>query len=145
MKKNNINIWNYKINAEELSDQVENYYKYKLGKTYRGALIQTLFLLFIFTFVVSFFVPIFSPLESLIGIIIYLPFIYFVYKGSKWGLVFLSLLIILDRISVIYLAISSNYGVGGVVGQLFLGYFLLVLAYKAYLIESEKEKTTKIV
>lgn len=94
--KSRKNIFSWKINEEELKNQIDNYNTLKINKSYRG--ISALFLLTSlgFTILISFLG--YYPLEDvLFNLIIYFPILFFIYKGHRWAIILLMVLWTLDK------------------------------------------------
>ena len=127
---------NSKFNKNELEKQISEYHNIKVIESYRGisALIflVSLILSTILTFLSN------GSIEIIIfSLIIYLPLIYFVYKGQRWAMLSLMLLYTLDKFYQI-----ANNEVNIKVAIIFWIIIMPILG-KAFIIETERIKINK--
>lgn len=71
--------------AKEFQNQIENYDKLKITKSKRGeaALLMTGFMIVTIILALSNVIS----MDSLYGLIVYIPLIYFVYRGNRWAII----------------------------------------------------------
>jgi len=124
--------WSWKIDETDLKNQVENYDTLKITKSYRGISVLIISALLGFSVLLSLFGLYSDPTAMLWGIVIYLPIIFFVYKGYRWAII---LLISLWTFEKGYQLIE----IGGIMPFI---WWLIVIPYfwKALRVENERKK-----
>jgi len=130
----------WKINEADLKNQVDNYKTLKITKSYRGIAILTISALLGFSLLLSFFGVITDPTTMFWAIIMYLPIIFFVYKGHRWAIILLMTLWTLDKG---YQVIGQS---GGQVEIMpIIGWFIFTpFFWRALKVENERKRINKL-
>ena len=89
--------WSLKIDEADLKNQVENYKTLKVTESYRGISVLIISSLLGLSLILSFVGIYADPSTMFWGIIIYLPIIFFVYKGHRWAIIALMALWTFER------------------------------------------------
>ena len=132
-KDENKNIWAWNIDETELKDQVVNYNNLKITESYRGISSLIVIAILALTFFLS-LLEIGSSLEEFFyGLILYIPLVFFVYKGHRWAIVSLMILWTLEKG---YQLIEM-----GGVAPLIWWVIITPYFYRALKVENEKRKT----
>lgn len=136
-RSNRIFKWN--PSKEWIDNQVNNYDTLPFKKTIRGEAILFIFILQLLTILVG-FLAIFFPeqipftfADTLLGFIIFAPFLWFAYRGKMWAYWPLIILTIVDRVGYLFLYSS------GAVTSLFFGYYMVNSLWYARKIEKERK------
>ncbi|MEY2665495.1 MAG: hypothetical protein RLZZ480_600 [Candidatus Parcubacteria bacterium] len=103
------NILGFRLSEDDLRNQVENYQTLKITKSARGQVVLFFVALQIFSLIVLSFVNIGINVEDqLMGLILYIPLLFFTYKGHRWAIVGLMILWTLDKIFTIHYSITTG-------------------------------------
>jgi hypothetical protein len=138
--KNYTNPFSWSIDPEELKNQVDNYNTLSVWKSYRKQVV----LAYIFFIILGFLVILFAPevfdgsiviTDALYSLILYMPVLFFAYRGHRLALGFLML----------FWSIEQGYklvftGGQGVITVVLLWYILMVYLYKAIKVENARIK-----
>lgn len=98
--------WQWKLSAEELSEQVSGYNSLRFNKTARGICVIFFGTLNILTIIATYFldIPVVSFQEAMVEIFfIYVPLLFFVYKGHRWAMYSILVIWSIDK------AVTINY------------------------------------
>jgi len=101
--------WGWKISRDELKEQVENYNSLKLTQSYRGISVLITLALLGLSILLGLF-GVFGIQEILWGSIIYIPILFFVYKGHRWAIVALIIVWTIDKGSIFIQSVSDGSG-----------------------------------
>ncbi len=86
----------------DIKNQIENYHSLKITKSYRGISVLLVSALLALSLLLSFF-GVYSDIDTIIySLIIYIPIIFFVYKGHRWAIISLIALWTLEKVYQIY-------------------------------------------
>jgi hypothetical protein len=134
--------WSWKIDETDLNNQVENYNTLKITQSYRGISVLIISALLGFSLLLSFFGVYADPTTMFWGIIIYLPVIFFVYKGHRWAIVLLMVLWTFEKGYQLYEIGQSGSGSG----IMPIIWWLIIMPYfwKALRVENERIKVSKL-
>lgn len=124
--------WSWKIDEDDLKNQVENYYKLKITGSYRGISVLIVVALLGLSLLLGFLGVYASVDEILYGLIIYVPILFFVYKGHRWAIVALMILWTFEKG---YQLIE----VGGIMPLIWWA-IIMPYFYKALRVENERRK-----
>jgi hypothetical protein len=120
--KKNYGIFNaFTISDEELKNQVENYNTLPITKTSRGIAALTIVGLLAFSFVLVVALNLFlsdSPIsytDVLWSLVIYIPLIYFVYKGHMWATIALALWYTVDKLGTMIVLSTGHFNIGAII------------------------------
>jgi len=130
--------WSWKIEEADLKNQVENYNTLKISESYRGISVLIISALLGFSLVLAFF-GVYADISTMIcGIVLYLPIIFFVYKGHRWAIVLLMAMWTLEKGYQLY-EIGQGGGGSGIMPII---WWLIIMPYfwKALKVENEKRK-----
>lgn len=130
--------WSWKIDEADLKNQVENYKTLKITESYRGISVLIISALLGLSLVLSFAGIYADPTTIFWGIIIYLPIIFFVYKGHRWAIVALMVLWTFEKVYSLYEVGQSGSGSG----VMPIIWWLIVMPYfwKTLKVENERRK-----
>lgn len=134
-KDTRTNIFSWKMSDEELQNQVDNYDTLKITESYKG--ISTIILLAILalSLILGFFNVI--PVEDVLySLIIYIPIIFFVYRGHRWAIISIMILWTIEKAITLF--------AGGSVLSIFWWAIVIPYFYKALKVENERKKIEKI-
>ena len=134
--------WSWKIDDVDLKNQVENYKTLKITESYRGISVLIISALLGFSLLLSFFGVYADPSTMIWGIVIYLPIIFFVYKGHRWAIVLLMALWTFEKGYQLY-----EIGQGGSGnGVMPIIWWLIIVPYfwKALKVENERRKVAPV-
>lgn len=131
IKKGVASTFSWKITKEELKYQLDNYGTLKITQSYKGISVLITLALLALSVVLGFFN--FVTLEDVLyGLIIYLPILFFVYKGHRWAIVGLMLLWTFEKGYQLFTA--------GNIIPLFWWAIIIPFFYKALKVENERKK-----
>ncbi len=132
--------WSWKVDEADLKNQVENYNNLKITESYRGISVLIISALLGFSLLLSFFGVYADTTTMIWGIVIYLPILFFVYKGHKWAIILLMALWTFEKGYSLY-EISQS-GSGSSIMPII--WWLIVMPYfwKALKVENERRKVT---
>lgn len=121
----------FKLNEDELRNQIDNYETLPITKAYRG--ISSL--LIVFALLVTYLLYFFGFVDTIVvvcAMVIYIPLIYFVFKGHKWAIVTVAVVWTIDKI----------VGLAQTFNPLIILWWLVFISYfyKAYLVEKMRKK-----
>ncbi len=95
-------FWDFRISKSDLKYQIENYSTLTMTQSYKGITVLIFLFFLILSLILSFFSVVNDLITMLIGIIIYLPILFFVYKGHRWAIILLMILYTIDNLFLIY-------------------------------------------
>ncbi|MCK4524852.1 MAG: zinc ribbon domain-containing protein [Candidatus Andersenbacteria bacterium] len=124
--------WFWKIDKEDLKNQVENYDKLKITQSYRGVSVLIVVVLLGLSLLLGFFGVYANIEETLYGLIIYVPILIFVYRGHRWAIIALMILWTFEKW---YQLIEV-----GSIMPLIWWIIIIPYFYKALKIENERRK-----
>lgn len=127
--------WSWDTDEAELKNQIENYQNLKIVESYRGISILIISALLGFSLLLSFFGVYADPITVFYGLIIYIPILFFVYKGHRWAIIALMILWTFEKGYQIY-ETSGKSGIMPII------WWLIVMTYfwKALKVENERRK-----
>lgn len=138
-RKINLNAFLWKIDPDELKNQVDNYNTLPVWRSYRKQIVLVMLFLLGISFLVIHYagdqVGGLTISDFIYGLIIYLPVLFFVYRGHRWAMVTLIIIWTIEKVFTIVLS-----GGSGVVGSLFYWYIVVGFLLKAIQIENAKFK-----
>lgn len=137
-KKEKVTSWSWKLSPEELKEQVEDYNTLKITQSYRGVSVLIVGALLLLGFVLSYFGAYTSMSDMFLSLIIYVPVLFFVYKGHRWAIISLFVLWTIEKIYTLYLAAESG---GFVFGSIIWWLIVAPYIYKALLVENARRKS----
>lgn len=128
-------VWSWSIDETELKKQIENYQNLKITESYRGISVLIIFGLLSLSLLLAFFGVYADPTTIFYGLVIYVPILFFVYKGQRWAIVALMILWTFEKIYQIY-------ETGGDSGIMPIIWWLIVTPYfwKALRVENGRRK-----
>ncbi len=134
-KKKQKNIWSWKIEGHDLKNQLDNYSNLKITESYRGISVLIVLALLTLSVLQAFFGVNVSFEEILYGLIIYVPILFFVYRGHRWAIVALMALWTFEK----------GYQLVEVGGIMPIIWWVIIMPYfyKALKVENERKKQTK--
>lgn len=139
-KKNKTTSWSWRITPEELKEQVDNHKTLKITQSYRGASVLIVSALLLFSLILSYF-GVYSSFEDIVlGLFIYIPILFFVYKGHRWAIVALMALWTYEKAYTLYLSTQSD---GSPIGSIIWWLIVMPYIYKALVVENEYRKARK--
>jgi hypothetical protein len=126
--------WSWRMDETELKNQVENYTTLKITKSYKGIAVLIISVLLGLSLLLSFFSKVADPITILCGIALYLPILFFVYKGHRWAIILLMILYTFDKGYLFYELRGNNV--------MPIIWWLIVMPYfwKALMVENERRK-----
>jgi hypothetical protein len=136
--------WSWKIDEADLQNQVENYDTLKITESYRGISVLIVIAGLALTLVLSLSGIYGDPAATLSGIIVmivvYLPVLFFTYKGHRWAIVLLMALWTFGKGYELYV-IGQSGSHSHSSGMVFF-WWLLITPYfwKALKVENERRK-----
>lgn len=136
-KKEQSTSWSWKMSPEELKEQVEGYNTLKITQSYRGVSVLIVSALWLLGLVIAFFGEYSSVSDMFLSLFIYVPILFFVYKGHRWAIVSLLVLYTIEKIYTLYL--SAEMG-GFVLGSIIWWLIITPYIYKALLVENARRK-----
>lgn len=134
--------WSWKVDEADLKNQVENYNNLKITQSYRGISVLIISALLGFSLLLSFFGVYADPTTMIWGIVIYLPILFFVYKGHRWAIVLLMALWTFEKGYQLY-QIGQDGGGSGIMPII---WWLILMPYfwKALKVENEKRRVAPV-
>ncbi|MBU1104510.1 zinc ribbon domain-containing protein [Candidatus Parcubacteria bacterium] len=137
-KQKKKSFWFWKIDEDDLKKQVENYQTLKITRSYRGMSFLIISALLGFSLLLSFFGAYVDPTAMIWGILIYLPILFFVFKGRRWAIVLLMIMWTFEKGYNLY---EIGQGGGGSVIMPII-WWLIVMPYfwKALVVENKRRK-----
>jgi len=135
--------WSWKIDDADLKNQVENYKTLKITESYRGISVLIISVLLGLSLILSFVGVYSDPSTIFWGLIIYLPIIFFVYKGHRWAIITLIVLWTFEKGYQLYEIGQSGSGSG--IWPII--WWLIVMPYfwKALKVENERRKLVPVI
>lgn len=138
-KNNKAASWSWKISAEELKEQIENYKTLKMSQSYRGLVVLLISALLLLSLILGFFNI--TPLSDVVlSLIVYIPILIFVYKGHRWAIVTLGILWTVEKAYTLYLSVQTG---GSPIGSIIWWFIVTPYIYKAYIVANEYRKIKK--
>lgn len=136
-KKEKTTSWSWKMSPEELKEQVEGYNTLKITQSYRGVSVLVVGALLLLGFVFAYFGVYASMSDMFLSLVIYIPVLFFVYKGHRWAIISLFILWTIEKIYTLYLAAESG---GFILGSIIWWFIVAPYIYKALLVENARRK-----
>ena len=136
-KKEKTTSWSWKMSPEELKEQVENYDTLKITQSYRGVSVLIVSALWLLGLLLAFFGEYSSMGDMFLSLVIYVPLLFFVYKGHKWAIVSLLALYTLEKAYTLYLSVETG---GFVLSSIIWWLIVAPYIYKALLVENARSK-----
>jgi len=135
-EKTKTSAWSWKISPDDLKEQVEGYDTLKITQTYRGMTVLVVSALLALSLLLGYF-EVTSLEDVLFSLILYIPLLFFVYKGHKWAIIALFILWTIEKVASLIYSIDAG---GSPIGSII--WFLIVapIIYKAYIVEKERSK-----
>lgn len=133
--KKPISIWSWAIEKDDLKKQIDNYSTLKITESYRGISVLIVTALFIFSILVTTFVDTsdyISQSDILYSLIIYIPILFFVYKGHRWAIIALMILWTFEK--------GYSFLEFGGFMNIFWWAIVMPYFYKALKVENERKK-----
>ncbi|MES2930497.1 MAG: hypothetical protein V4665_01805 [Patescibacteria group bacterium] len=129
--------WN--LDPEELKNQVDNYSTLSIWKSYRKQIVLivaflALLTLLVLVFAGDMFEGFVTMSDFLYGLILYIPVLFFVYKGHRWAIIALMILWTFEQ------GYKLILGGGGVVAPLIYWYLIFSASHKALQIENARRR-----
>lgn len=135
--KNTTSAWSWKIDAEDLKKQIDGYDTLKITETYRGIAVLVVGSLLTLSLVLGYFGILTSLEDVLFSLVLYIPALFFVYKGHKWAIITLLILWTIEKVGTLIYSLQAGYSpISSII------WFLIVapIIYKAYVVERERTK-----
>jgi hypothetical protein len=111
----------FNISDEDLKSQVDNHDTLPITKTSRGVAVMTIAALLALGSVIivalSFFatdIPV-SLSDVIWSVVLYLPFLYFVYRGHLWAIVGLALLYTADKVMTVAAFDGNHFNISSII------------------------------
>lgn len=140
-KKEKTTSWSWKITSEELKEQVENYNTLKITQSYRGVSVLIVGALLLFSLLLSFF-GVYADVTSMIyGMLIYVPILFFVYRGHRWAIILLMILWTYEKGYTLFLSVQSG---GGGIGSVIWWLIVTPYIYNALVVENAHRKIARV-
>lgn len=136
------NKWSWKLDEFDLKKQVDGYQTLKISESYRGISVLIVLVLLGLSFVLSFFGLYSNPTTVFYGIMVYLPVLFFVYKGHRWAIIALMIMWTYEKGYEIYQVVQN--GGSGVIMPIIWYLIFMPYFWKALQIENEKRKDASI-
>lgn len=128
-------IWSWKMTPEERKEQVDNYSTLKITKSYRGISVLFISVFLLLGLALSFFGVYSTPEDVILSSFIYVPVLFFVYKGHRWAIITLLILWTIEKIYTLYLsAEGGGWALGSIIWWLIVSPFM----FKALMVENER-------
>lgn len=136
MDEEKTSSWSWKVSQTELSKQIQGYNTLKMTETYRGIAVLVVSALLLLSLVLGYF-GITSLEDVLFSLVLYVPVLFFVYKGHKWAIITLFILWTIDKVATLIYSVDAG---GSPIGSVI--WFLIVapIIYKAYVVERERSE-----
>ncbi len=139
-KKEKTTSWSWTMSPEELKEQIGSYDTLKITQSYRGVSVLIVSALWLLGFLLAFFGEYSSMSDMFLSLVIYLPILFFVYKGHRWAIVSLLILYTIEKIYTLYLSVEMG---GFVLGSIIWWLIVTPYIYKALLVENARRKETQ--
>lgn len=135
-KKKAKSSWSWKIEEDDLKNQIDNYSTLQITKSYRGISVLIVVALLALSILLAFFGIYASVEEILYGLIIYIPILFFVYRGHRWAIVALMALWTFEK----------GYQLVEVGGIMPIIWWAIIMPYfyKAFKVENERRKYEQV-
>lgn len=134
-KQKKKSVWSWGVDKTELEKQVENYQTLKITESYRGIAVLVISALLGLSLLLSLFGVYADPSTMFYGLIIYVPILFFVYKGHRWAIIALMILWTFEKGYQIY-ETGVDSGVMPIIGWL----IVILYFWKALKVENERRK-----
>jgi len=143
-KKSQSIFWDWKIDAEDFKNQIENYNSLKITESYRGVAVLIMSGLLAFSLIMGFFgfFGLSTDTTSIIfTIIIYTPILFFTYKGHRWAIILLMILWTLEKSFQLY-QLGQNSNGSSIIWMSPIIWWLIIMPnfWKALKVENERIK-----
>lgn len=108
----------FSISDEDMAFQVGNHDSLSISKSSRGVAVLTILVLLVIGVLVVVGLNLFtsgapiSYFDVLVSLVIYLPLLYFVYKGHLWAIVLLAIFYTIDKIGIMFLLPPYHFDMG---------------------------------
>jgi len=125
----------FKINDAAIERQIKEYNSLNLIQSYRGrALLVGIFLLLLMA--LATFIPAGDQdyASLIIGYVIYIPILYFTYKGKKWASLAFMWIFSLEKLAIVLLMNHQFNFISFIIYLAIMSFF-----YKAYLVEKRRK------
>jgi len=134
--------WSWKIDEADLKNQVENYNNLKITQSYRGISVLTISALLAFSLLLSFFGVFADPTTMIWAVLIYLPILFFAYKGNRWAIILLMAMWTFEKGYQLYEIGQSGRGNG--ITPIIWWFIITPYFWKALKVENERRKVTPV-
>jgi hypothetical protein len=134
--------WSWRIDETELKNQVENYNTLKITESYRGISVLIISACLGLSFLLSVFRVYSDPIGMIWVIVIYLPILFFIYKGHRWAIVLSMAMWTFDKVYQFYEIGQS--GSGNVIMPILWWLFIMPYFWKALRVENERRKKVSV-
>ncbi|MEX2054018.1 MAG: hypothetical protein WD883_00520 [Candidatus Colwellbacteria bacterium] len=124
--------WSWRISDEDLKNQVDNYSSLKITESYRGVLVLVFSAIVVLSTLLGVFTDYVSLGAAVLGTVIYVFLLAFVYKGHRWAIIALMVLWTLDK--------AASVIEFGRITPLFWWFLLMPILYRALRVENERRK-----
>jgi len=130
--------WSWTIEESDLKNQIDNYSTLKITESYRGISVLIYAVILVISLALGYF-GIYTDLETILwGMVLYLPILFFVYKGHRWAIILLMALWTLEKGVQVYDIVEA--GSGSVVMPVFWWFIIMPYFWKALKVENERRK-----
>jgi len=135
-------MWSWKMSPEEREEQVRKYSTLKITESYRGIAVLFVGALLLLSLVISFFGIYFSPSDIIVGLVIYAPILFFVYKGHRWAIIVLMIFWTIEKIYTLYLSTQSG---GTPITSILWWLILMPYLFKALQVENARKNPKNVI
>ncbi|MEK6816987.1 MAG: zinc ribbon domain-containing protein [Nanoarchaeota archaeon] len=134
-KKEKTTSWSWKMSPEERKEQIESYNTLKITQSYRGVSVLIVGALLLFSLAMAFFGVYSTPEDVILSMFIYVPILFFVYKGHRWAIISLLILWTVEKVYALYLSAESG---GGIIAPIIWWLIVSPYIFKALIVENER-------
>lgn len=125
------------MTPEVLRDQVDNYKTLKVTQSYRGVTVLIFSGLLLLSLILG-YLGVFALSDAVLGVLIYIPVLLFVYLGHRWAMVLLMIFWTIDKVYTLYLSLQN--GEGFLYGAIIWWLVVTPYVYRALLVENERRR-----
>src|SRR4051812_22356053 len=100
--------WSWNISEADLQNQADNYNTLGITESYRGIAVLIYSALLTLWCVLGYFGILISLSDALYSLILYIPILYFVYRGRRWAMVLLMILWTIEKCYTAYLSVQAG-------------------------------------
>lgn len=144
--------WSWEMDETDLKNQVDNYNTLRITQSYRGRSVLIMSAILGLSLLVSLLGRAVGkstdPTSVFLDIIIFLPILFFVYKGHRWAIVLLMVSWTLDKGFSIYRVWQGGMmqiiGSGGGIMRIIWWLVIMPFFWRALEIENERRKISKL-